>query len=51
MYVPHLPVELTALLTAPQAQAECYLNSAGEQGIWHNQLPGDVHFDGQRYEL
>lgn len=45
MYVPHLPEEGTALLTAPQAQTDCYLNSTGEQGIWHNQLPSDVHFD------
>lgn len=45
MYVPRLPVEPSALLTAPQAQAGCYLNSAGEQGIWHNQLPSDPHFD------
>lgn len=39
MYVPHLPVEPSALLTAPRAQTDCYLNSAGEQEIWHNQLP------------
>lgn len=45
MYVPHLPVEPTALLTGPQVKADCYLNSAGEQGIWHNQLPSDAHFD------
>lgn len=45
MYVPRLPVEPTALLTAPQAQTGCCLNSAGEQWIWHNQLPSDAHFD------
>ncbi len=45
MYVPCLPVEPIALLTAPQAQTVCYLNSAGEQRIRHNQLPSDAHFD------
>lgn len=45
MYVPHLPMEPAVLLTAPQAQTGCYLNSTGKQRIWHNQLPGDAHFD------
>lgn len=45
MYVASLPVDPAALLTAPQAHTDCYLNSAGEQRIHHNQLPSDAHFD------
>lgn len=43
--VPPLPAEPTALLTAPQAQTDCCLNSAVEQRIRHNQLPSEAHFD------
>lgn len=45
LYVPPIPAEHTALLTAPKAQTDCGLNGAGEQRIRHNQLPSEAHFD------